>query len=724
MGTAARARLPRLRRLRRFTIPEPVRDLPWRVIALAAVGLLAVIAAVPPLRAAAANVTARSILFVASPFAPDVGGFERLPETTRVLAADGSVLAELDDGETRDPVRLGELPEHIPHAVLAAEDQHFYEHAGVDLTAVARAIVRNVQGDRQGASTITQQLAKLNYTGSERTFLRKFREVLYADQLEKRYTKDELLERYLNQVYLGDGAYGIAAAAHAYFGVAPDRLSVAQAATLAGMIRSPESLDPRRHPAAVEDRRNDVIENMVRNGWLSPREGRAAAAEPLAIAPPQDSGMIRKAPHFVRYVQREAMTLDALGGTVEARGKELFTGGYTIETTLVPASYDAAAAAAQARLGAPGDPTEAIVSVAPGDGAIRNLFAGLDPDRKFDVATQGRRQPGSAFKPFVYLAAIEAGIDPRTPLDGSTPRTFDWKGSPFTVNNYEGHGGGMISIDDALVDSVNTVYVDLGLHVGPENVVRAAEKAGIPPGIRALPAVALGGLSQGVSPLEMAAAYAAFAAKGVYAEPYAIATIKDRDGRVVYSHHAVTDQAFDERAVGNLNRPLQDVVRRGTGGAAALGRPVAGKTGTTQNYSNGWFIGYTPELATAVWVGYADADRPMRSVHGRRVTGGSFPAQLFADTMRAALAGVKATPIPTATPESLSLQPIEPPPPSTVAPSTTASTVVTTTTLVEPSTTTTPPPSTTAPPTTTAPTTTSPPDNGKHGASSPTTAPP
>jgi penicillin-binding protein 1A len=680
-----------------------IRELPWRRILLAGAGVLAVVAAVPPLRDAAADVTTRTIMFVASPFAPDITGFERLPQTTRVLAADGSVLAELDNGQDRDPVRLDDLPDHITHAVLAAEDENFYDHAGVDLTAIVRATIRNVQGGRQGGSTITQQLAKLNYTGSQRTFLRKFREVLYANELEQRYSKDELLQRYLNQVYLGDGAYGFAAAADAYFGVTPDRLTVAQAATLAGMIRSPEALDPRRRADAVEGRRNDVVENMVRNGWLSSGEGDAAAGAPLGVVEPHASGTTVKAPHFVRFAQREALALDALGGSEESRGKELFTGGYTIETTLDPNAFDAAVAAAQARLGAPGDPTEAIVSIAPGDGAIRNLFAGLDPNRKFDVATQGRRQPGSAFKPFVYLAAIEAGIDPRTPLDGSTPRTFEWRGSPFTVSNYEGHGGGMISIDDALVDSVNTVYVDLALHVGPENVVRAAEKAGIHEGIDPLPSVALGGLKEGVSPLEMAAAFATFAAKGMYAEPYAIASIKDRDGKVVYTRQPVTEQAFDARVVGNLNRPLQDVVRRGTARAAAIGRPVAGKTGTTQNYSNGWFVGYTPQLATAVWVGHPDGDVPMRSVHGRAVTGGSFPAQLFADTMRVALAGAKTMTIPTASPESLSLKPIEPPPPpSTVAPSstvpTTSSTVAVDTTLPAPTTTVAPAPTTTAPP--------------------------
>ena len=704
--------------MRPLAIRDRLRSVPWRIVLPAVVFVLAVIALVPPLRTAAANTTTAVILWVAAPLTPPVDDLDRLPETTRILASDGSLLAELDSGEDRTPVELGQLPDHVVQAVLAAEDQNFYEHGGVDLSAVLRATVRSVQGDRQGGSTITQQLAKLNYTGSERTFMRKLKELLYARRLEQRYSKDELLERYLNQVYLGDGAYGLVSGAEAFFGTTPDRLTPAQAALLAGKIRAPEILDPRRDPEAAKARRDAVLENMAENGYLTEDEAGREMAAPVELAPPKDGNRILKAPHFVEYVKREAKFVDALGGTPEVRGRQLHTGGYTIKTTLDPKAFDATVAAVQARLGAPGDPAVGVVSIQPGDGAIRNLFGGLDANRKFDVATQGKRQPGSAFKPFVYLAAIEAGIDPRSMLESSSPMTLDWKGSPYVVDNYEGKGGGPLSIDDGLVDSVNTVYAQLGIHVGPKNVVSAAEKAGIHEGIPPFPAVALGGLKDGVSPLEMAAAYASFAAKGTYAKPYAIESITDAEGEEIYRRRPETREVFDQRAVGNLNRPLQDVVRRGTGTAAAIGRPVAGKTGTTQNYTNGWFVGYTPQLATSVWVGDPDSDRPLRRVHGRPLTGGSFPAEVFADVMRGALAGVKVLPLHTATPESLSLQPLVPP--TTTSTSTSTPTSTTSTSSV-PVTTTTPPPTTetttatTAPPTTD---TTAPPSDGGGGGKS------
>ena len=714
--------------MRRLAMRDRLRSVPWRIVLPAAVFVLGVIALVPPLRTAAANTTAAMILWVAAPLTPPVGDLDRLPETTRILANDGSLIAELDSGEDRTPVELDDLPDHVVQAVLAAEDENFYDHGGVDLAAVLRATVRSVQGDRQGGSTITQQLAKLNYTGSERTVLRKLKELLYARRLEQRYSKDELLERYLNQVYLGDGAYGIVSGADAFFGTTPDRLTPAQAALLAGKIRAPEVLDPRRDPKSAKARRDAVLENMAENGFLTEEEAGRASAEPVQLVPPKDGNRILKAPHFVEYVRREAKFVDALGGTPEVRGRQLFTGGYTIKTTLDPKAFDATVASVQARLGAPGDPSAGVVSIQPGDGAIRNLFGGLDANRKFDVATQGKRQPGSAFKPFVYLAAIEAGVDPRSMLESMSPMTLDWRGSPYVVDNYEGKGGGPLSIDDALVDSVNTVYAQLGLHVGPKNVIDAAEKAGVHEGIPAFPAVSLGGLKDGVSPLEMAAAYATFAAKGVYAKPYAIESITDAGGDEIYRRRPETREVFDQRAVGNLNRPLQEVVRRGTGTAAAIGRPVAGKTGTTQNYSNGWFIGYTPQLATSVWVGDPDSDRPLRRVHGRPLTGGSFPAQIFADSMRGALAGAKVLPLDTATPESLSLRPLVPP--TTVPPSTT---MPTTTTMVDVTTTSAPTtPTTQAPaPTTTAPTTdtTAPADDTKgrqsvDASSTTTTAPP
>ncbi|MDP9069918.1 MAG: transglycosylase domain-containing protein [Actinomycetota bacterium] len=662
--------------------PPRWRRLPWARIGLATLALLVVVAAVPPLRRVTALGVSKVILFVASPLAPGVGELEKLPEATKVVALDGSVLADLGE-ERRSLIALDSLPEHVPKAVLAAEDAQFYSHSGVDPTAVFRALLRNTTGSRtQGGSTITQQLAKINNTGSARSFLRKFKEVLYASKLERRYSKDELLERYLNQVYFGEGAYGIAVASRTFFGVAPEQLSVPQAATLAGKIRSPEGLDPRTAPGEVQARRDQVLRNMAKHGWLDEAGLAQARSAPLGVVAPPPAVTPMRAPHFVEYVKREARGIDQLGASPESRGRQLFTGGFTVETTLDPKVFDAATQAVAKTLGLPTDPTAAVASVQPGDGAIRNLFGGLDfATQKFDTASQARRQPGSAYKPFVYLAGLREGVDPRTRFDASSPKQFEYRGQRFPVENYEGEGRGPTTVDDGLVHSINVVYMALGLEAGPANVARVAQDLGAPDEeveVPEVPAIALGGLKDGVTPLEMAAAFATFAAKGVYAEPYAIARIKDRSGNVVYSRRPSTRNVLLPDEVGVLNNPMQRVVREGTGRGAALDRPMAGKTGTTQENKDAWFVGYVPQMATAVWNGYLEP-KPMRNVHGRSVTGGSFPATIWRDTMRVALQGVRPEPLYTASPESLGLRVASPPPPPPPPP--TVATIPTTTTL-------------------------------------------
>ena len=638
---------------------------------------MALVVAVPPLRRAAAVVSSKALLFAMAPFAPDIGGFEDLSQGSTVLAADGSLLAELDGAQRREPVQLDRLPDHAVRAVLAAEDAKFYDHGGIDPSAVLRAVVRNAQGGSQGGSTITQQLAKLNYTDSERTFLRKLKEVQYAVRLEERYSKDELLERYLNQVYFGDGAYGLAAASHTFFGIAPEQLTAAQAAMLAGKIRSPEALDPRRHPDPTKSRRDQVLGNMRRHGWLDDEQLRVAQATPLEVTPEAPLG--GRAPHFVEYVKQEAAGLPELGGSPEARGKRLFTAGFTINTTLDPKAHEAAAAAVRAALPEPGDPDAAVASVVPGDGAIRVLFGGRDfATRKFDLASQGRRQPGSSFKPYVYLAAVAGGLDPRSTFDASSPKEFSYQGERYTVDNYEGEGSGRSNLDDAMIHSINTVFAGLVLETGPGAVVRTAEALGVADvgdNVGSRPAIALGGLRRGVTPLEQAAAFATFAAEGTYARPYAITSIVDREGRTIYERAPDTERPFDAKEVGVLNRALLRVVDEGTGRGAAIDRPVAGKTGTTQEYGDAWFVGFVPQLATAVWIGHADGIVPMTDVHGLRVTGGSLPAAVFAATMRTAVEGLPVEEVFTASPDDLGLERAEPPPRR--APATTSTTPTT-----------------------------------------------
>ncbi|HVE94376.1 MAG TPA: transglycosylase domain-containing protein, partial [Acidimicrobiales bacterium] len=584
--------------------------------------------------------------------------------------------------EKRRPiVKIDQFPEHVRQAVLAAEDKDFYSHGGVDPSGVLRALFRTARGETQGGSTITQQLAKNNYTAGERTFLRKFREVLYATKLEQKYTKDELLERYLNQIYLGEGAYGMPAAAETFFGVPADKLTPSQAALLAAKIRSPEGLDPRKDLKRVTGRRDEVLNAMRRLDSLDDAQHKAALAEPVQLVPPAPVGAGRT-PHFNEFVKREGKTLDALGGTPEARQSQLFNGGYVIETTLDPKVYDATVSAVQKRLGEPGDPFTATATVVPGDGAIRSLFGGLDfAKTQFDMSSLGRRQPGSSYKPFVYLAALREKIDPRSQFDGTSGRVIPCYGDK-PVNNYAGEdAGGLITVDDAMVKSVNVVFVDLGCQAGVKNVLEAATDDGISEeATKAQGAIFLGGLDKGVNALEMASAFGTFTARGKYAEPYAIARIKNRDGGVIYERKPKTSEVFAAEEVGVLNNPLQRVVSEGTGKAAAIGRPVIAKTGTSQDNNNAWLVGATPQLATGVWVGY-EPMKPMTNVHGRAVTGGSFPAAIFSDLMRAAHRGVPVQPIFTASPDSLGLRMIGP---TSTTSSTSSTSSTTSTTAVTP----------------------------------------
>jgi penicillin-binding protein 1A len=646
--------------------------LPWRRIAIGSVIVVALLVTLAPLRRAAALGTSRVILWLASPITPFVPDFDSLPDTTRVLAADGSELAALSgDHGRRQIVGLDTIPEHVRRAVLAAEDAEFYAHSGTNPLALLRAVAKTATGDTQGGSTITQQLAKLNYTGSQRSLFRKVREVFYASALEERYTKDDLLHRYLNQVYFGEGAYGIYAAAHTYFGVDPAQLTPAQAATLAGKIQAPSRLDPRENPDDVLKRRDHVLRAMERHGWLTRAEFDTALAEPMNLAPPQPPG-VNRAPHFIDYIKREAGRLEELGDNPETRTTKLITGGYTIETTLDPKLFDATTAAVASHLGEPGDPITAVASVVPGDGAISNLFGGLDYlATQYGYADRGMRQPGSAFKPFVYMAALRDGIDPRSVFDGTSGRRVPCYGDK-AVNNYAGEDfGGATDVNTAMARSINVVFVDLGCQVGVRDVVRAATDAGVPDdATEAQGAVFLGGLDRGVSPLTMAAAYASFASGGIYAEPYGIKAIRDSRGEIIYEHERKTHRAFSATEAAVLNGALQRVVGEGTGRAAGLGRPVAGKTGTTSGNVDAWFAGYVPQLATAVWVGY-DPARPMTDVHDRAVTGGSFPAAIFGDLMRKGLEGVPVRGLPVAPPDALPLRrlgQLPPPPPPAVPP--------------------------------------------------------
>jgi penicillin-binding protein 1A len=640
----------------------------WRSALAILAFVLLLILVIPPFRRAGTFVLSKAIVFVTAPFAPDVSGLDRFPQGATVVAADGSPIGVLEQ-EHREPVTLDQLPPYVPKAVLAAEDADFYEHSGVNPGAIVRAALNMASGSgTQGGSTITQQLAKINYTAGERSIGRKLREVLYTSKLERTYTKDQLLQRYLNQVYLGDGAYGIEAAAQRTYGVHAAQLTPDQAAAMAVRIRNPEHLSPRKDAEGVKARRDRVLSTMASKGWLPGDQADAAKAAPVAAIPlPPDAR--KGVNHVLDLVAKEGAGLSVLGSTPEERSSRLYGAGLKVEVTIDPKAQQAAADAVSKVLADPESPAGALATVQPGDGAIRALI-GNSKGEPFSVAVDGRRQPGSSFKPLTYIAALEAKIPPSTTFESKTPQTFSFGGSPFTVSNAEAGTGGPMNMDEALIESVNVVYAQIVLRAGPDKVVDIAKRLGYSEDMAAQPSIALGGLRTGVSPLEEAAAYATFANHGVYAQPYVISKLRDDKGRLVYQHETKTHEAISREQAGVLTAVLEGVVDRGTGKAAKIGRPVAGKTGTTNDSVDAWFVGYTPQLATAVWVGHPEGAVPMKDARGRPVFGGGPPAQIFAATMTKALEGVKVEPLETATVEQLGLAPPPPPPgaPAATAP--------------------------------------------------------
>jgi 1A family penicillin-binding protein len=579
---------------------------------------------------------------------PDEAVWGPLAQRSTVHTSDGTQLAVLHDEVDRRVVALDDVPAHVRQAVLTAEDRRFYEHHGYDPHAIVRAFLANLQARevRQGGSTITQQLAKQNFVGTEQSLRRKAQELAYAVHMEQTYSKDELLERYLNQTYFGAGAYGIAAAAEEFFRVRPDELTVPQAALLAGMIRSPARLDPRRWPDAAKARRDHILAGMAAEGYLRERGLAGLQATPLDPAPPLERLPLE--PYFVEAVKREFLTNPAFGATRAERIDLLFSGGLQIHTTLDLRLQHVAQATVAEFFPAAEGPTGALAAVDPRSGRVLALHSGTDfAVEQFDVASQGRRQPGSAFKPFVLAAALEQGIPTDLRLPGSsTTFTIPGHTEPWRVTNYGGASYGPVDLREALVRSINTAYAQLALIVGPEAVAELAERAGIDmhaaTGGDVVPAMALGGFTHGVTPLEMASAYGVFATAGTLAEPYVIERVTDPDGRVVYEHVPAPTDAVHPAVAATLVDIMQDVVRFGTGRRAQIdGWAPAGKTGTTQYHTDAWFIGFVPVLSAAVWMGHPDAQVPMG-----RMVGGNIPAQAWSRFMTEALADIEPTPFP------------------------------------------------------------------------------
>lgn len=566
---------------------------------------------------------------------PDITVDPRALETARtsfVYAADGTVLAEWHGEEDRTVVELEDIPEDLRNAVVAIEDERFYDHNGVDTQAILRALRTNAEEGAvaQGGSTITQQLVKILFTDGERTITRKIREALLAYELEAQADKDAVLRTYLNTVYFGHGSYGVESASQRYFGVHVSDLSLAQSATLAAILNSPSRYSPITAPEAARARRNVVLKKMAELGYITPSQKDQATGEDLVLAPPSDAPAL--APYFVEYVKQEL--IDRLGADA------VFKGGLRVYTTLDPALQAHAEKVAATHLGAPGDPEVSLVALSHDTGSVIAMVGGRDfAVNQFNLAVQGRRQPGSAFKPFVLVRALEEGVRPDQ-VYSAAPYSVEVKDGTWNVQNYENQfAASSLTLRAATNWSVNCVYARLIMQVGAEDVVDAAKRMGIETPLEPNPAIALGGLTTGVSPIEMASAYGTLAARGNHVQPSGIVQVTNDDGELVYEPERTSEQALAESVAMQASLMLHDVVESGTGTAAKIpGTWVAGKTGTTQSYRDAWFVGYAEDLSCAVWVGYREGQIEMKNVHGVQVTGGSYPAQIWRDFMTGALA--------------------------------------------------------------------------------------
>jgi penicillin-binding protein 1A len=559
-------------------------------------------------------------------------------ESSQVFAADGTLITTLHGEENRELVPLAGIPRVLQDAVVAIEDERFWSHRGVDLRAVARAAVSNAEAGRvaEGGSTITQQYVKNELLGPQRDVRRKLREASLAYHLEQKYSKQRILELYLNTIYFGNGAYGVQAAAHEYFGEPADKLALPQAALLAGLINAPTTLDPYDHPDRALARRKTVLDKMVQLGLVPRSEADAATAAPLGLrTKPADERY--PAPYFVERVKRFILDDPRFGATPKARRDLLFTGGLKISTTVdLTQQAEAEAAVGKVLTSPETDPEAAVVSIEPGTGYVRALVGGHDffgggAQAKLDLATQGVGRPaGSSFKPFVLAAALAKGIPLTRTYDApghitlALPRTR----TVWPVDNYEGHGGGRMDLVEATVQSVNTVYAQLVLDVGPEAAVQLATRMGITTPLKPYPSAVLG--TNEVRPLDMASAYGTFANRGVAVPPTFVLKVVGRDGEILYQHKHTEHRVLPADLVDAEVDVMRQVVERGTGVNARIGRPVAGKTGTGQEWRDAWFVGFTPDLVTSVWVGFPRGQISMKPPTTRTlVSGGSWPARIW-----------------------------------------------------------------------------------------------
>lgn len=565
-------------------------------------------------------------------------------ESTVIYDKYGRPAAKVFAEENRTPVPLAELPPYLPAAFIAVEDERFYEHFGVDIKAIGRALIANIKGGigTEGGSTITQQLVKNAFLSSEKTFKRKIQEAILALEVERRYSKEEILEFYLNRIYFGNGAYGIQTAAQLYFGKNAKELSLAESAMLAGIVKSPNNYNPLSNPELAKQRQELVLDLMVEHGKITPHEAARAKAEKLKLNEGALTNTYRY-PYFTDHVISETEAiLQQQGLTREASQNLVFRGGLKIYTSLNTQVQQKMEEVFANDSYFPPDQNGkqvqgAMVLLDHHNGEIQALVGGRKRGgsqlRSFNRATQAKRQPGSAIKPIVvYVPALEKGYTTALVLD-DVPATYGSK----TFYNYDGRYRGLIPMRVAVQWSINTYAVNLLHLIGVDYGYEFAKKLGItsldPVRDRYL-SLALGGITYGISPLEMAGAYAAFANQGIYIPPHAVRKIEDRNGNVLYEAHPQQRVVMSEQTAYIITDLLRTVVRAGTGRRAQLNRPVAGKTGTTSGDVDAWFVGYTPEFTAAVWMGF-DKEEGMKGVYG-----GNFPAQIWQTVMQKATAGL------------------------------------------------------------------------------------
>ncbi len=574
-------------------------------------------------------------VFAVADSAPNISELKPIDKgaTSTVYAGDGSQLGFVSSDIIRTPIAWSDIPDSVRQATVAIEDKRFYHHGGVDFNGIVRAGIKNITEGKtvQGGSTITQQLVRELYIKDpKRDLSRKIREAKMADELEKRHTKRWILHEYLNDVpygtVLGRTAIGIEAASEIFFDGDAKHLTLDQAALLAGLPQAPSEYNPFRNPAAALQRRNDVLDAMAKQHFITPDQARAAEQKPLGLRRTTRYEN-RREPYFFDYVQDQLIS--RYGVNVFRRG------GLKIYTTVDPKLQDEGRNAIASNLNYPSDPSSAIVSIDPHTGYIKAMASsGTYQSRAFNLAAQGHRQPGSAFKVMVLTTAIRQGVDPNTTFYDSKPLALNVPGyGPWKVKTYDNTYGGRMNLVQATLKSDNTVYAQLDVDVGPKNVAKTAHLLGIRTKLDGIPSEGLGGLRLGVSPLEMASAYATLAAGGVYSEPKAITKVVFPGGKTDDIGRPVRKRVLSDAVAYEVTKILQMNIQRGTAKRANYGCPAAAKTGTTDNYNDAWLVGYTPTMSSAVWVGYPNALIQMRNVHGIEVQGGTFPAQIWHDYM-------------------------------------------------------------------------------------------